>query len=89
MPAAPGGGLQSLLGGAASPRPAQPSIEEAMQGASRQLHDLIAGIEAVARQFPETSEAASAAKMAMVEMLQSIVGAQRGPESNVPPPVLG
>jgi hypothetical protein len=90
MPSAPGGDMQSLLGGAQpGQQPQASAVSEAIQGASRQLRDLIAGIEAVARQFPETAESASAAKMAVVEMLQGIVGAQRGPESNVAPPVVG
>src|SRR5207344_3074559 len=78
---APGSGIQSLLGAGGTPQQAN-AVSDAIQGASRQLRDVIAGIEAVARQFPETAEASSAAKMAVVEMLQSIVGAQRGPESN-------
>jgi alpha-D-ribose 1-methylphosphonate 5-phosphate C-P lyase len=90
MPQPAPAGVQTLIGPMSSgSATGGVNIAAAVQGASQQLRDLIAGIDAVARQFPETSEPASAAKMALVEMMQAIVGAQRGPESVAPPPVMG
>jgi len=81
--------MSQLVGGGAMPQPPQPSVEDMVMGVSRQVRDLIAGVDNVARQFPETGQIAEQAKLLLVEMMQQIVAAQRGPESGPAPGVIG
>ena len=72
--------------------PAQPGNSQADQetaGATQLIGDMVMSLEGLARQFPDIAADAREAKLLFVKMMQTIVGAQRGPEGPIAPAIMG
>jgi len=74
----------TLVGEIPTRQPAAPSAAEANRAVMQQIRELTASVEALATQFPETSESARAVKQGLVDMMVRIVASQRTPESPSP-----
>lgn len=64
-------------------------MDDQTKGATDLIGNIVMSIEGLARQFPEIGEDARNIKMALVNMVQTIVGSARGPEGPVSPAMLG
>lgn len=81
--------MNALLGNAAAMPQAALGVEDAVVGVSRQIRTMLADVDTIARQFPETGEAGEQVKQLLVSMMTQIVGTERGPESGPSPGVMG
>lgn len=93
MPPVPGGqppappvDIGTLLGAAA---PGPTDAQTAARGVMNQIRDLQAGVETLARQFPEIADLANQAKEALMRAMTKIVSKLGATESQPAPPVIG